>query len=83
MVINVPLYGGHRASQAVLLVKNLPAKAGDTRDVTLKSGFGRSLGVGNGNPLLPTQVFLLGKFYGHRSITGYNPWGHKDLDMTE
>ena len=82
MVINVPLYGGHRASQVVLLVKNLPAKAGDARDVTLISGFGRSLGVGNGNPLLPTPVFLLGKFHGHRSITGYSPWGCKDLDMT-
>ena len=31
----------------------------------------------------PTPVFLPGKFYGQRSLEGYNPWGHKELDMTE
>ena len=33
------------------MVKNLPASAGDTRNAGLISGLGRSLGVGNGNPL--------------------------------
>ena len=33
------------------LVKNLPADAGDTRDVDLMPGLGRSPGGGNGNPL--------------------------------
>ena len=33
------------------LVKNLPASAGDTRDVGLIPGSGKSLGGGNGNPL--------------------------------
>ena len=83
MVINVPLCGGHRASQVVLVVKNLPAKAGDAREVSLILGLGRSPGVGNGNALSPTPVFLPGKFHGQRSITGYSPWGHKDLDATE
>ena len=32
------------------VVKNLPADAGDTRDVGSVPGLGRSLGVGNGNP---------------------------------
>ena len=40
-----------RASQVVLVVKNLPASAGDIRDVDLIPGLGRSPGVGNGNPL--------------------------------
>ena len=31
----------------------------------------------------PTPVFLPGKFHGHRSLAGYSPWGHKDLDTTE
>ena len=31
--------------------KNLPANAGDTGDMGLISGLGRSRGVGNGNPL--------------------------------
>ena len=35
----------------VLVVKNLPANAGDTRDVGLILGLGRSPGEGNGNPL--------------------------------
>ena len=33
------------------MVKNLPAIAGDTREVGLIPGSGRSLGVGNGNLL--------------------------------
>ena len=33
------------------VVKNLPANSGDTRDMGLIPGSGRSLGVGNGNPL--------------------------------
>jgi len=31
----------------------------------------------------PTPVFLPGKFHGQRSLEGYNPRGHKELDMTE
>ena len=31
----------------------------------------------------PTLVFLRGKFHGQRSLVGYRPWGHKELDMTE
>ena len=33
------------------VVKNLPADAGNARDVGLISGLGRSPGEGNGNPL--------------------------------
>ena len=44
------------ASQVVVVVKNLSAIAGDTRDVTLIPGSGRSPGEGNGNPL---QYFCL------------------------
>ena len=39
------------ASQVVLVVKNLPANAGDTRDVGFIPGSARSPGRGNGNPL--------------------------------
>ena len=31
----------------------------------------------------PTPVLLPGKFHGQRSLVGYSPWGHKELDMTE
>ena len=39
------------ASQMVLVVKNLPANAGDIREAGLIPGSGRFPGVGNGNPL--------------------------------
>ena len=39
------------ASQVVLVVKNLPANAGDIRDVGSIPGSGRSPRGGNGNPL--------------------------------
>ena len=32
---------------------------------------------------LPTPVFLPGESHGQRSLAGYSPWGHKELDMTE
>ena len=44
-------WGRGRASQVVLMVKNLPAYAGDTRDEGSMPGLGRSAGTGNGNPL--------------------------------
>ena len=39
------------ASQVVLVVKTLPANAGDIRDAGLTPGTGRSPGEGNGNLL--------------------------------
>ena len=42
---------GVRASQAALVVKNLPTSAGDVRDVGLIPGSGRSPGGGHGDPL--------------------------------
>ena len=39
------------ASQVVLMVKNLPADAGDTRDVGCIPGLGRSPGERKGDPL--------------------------------
>ena len=46
-----------KASQVVLGVKNLAAKAGNIRDMGSIPGLGRSPGEGNGNPL---QYFCLG-----------------------
>ena len=41
----------HGASQVALVVKNLPANAGDIRDVGSIPGLGISPGGGNSNPL--------------------------------
>ena len=40
-----------RASQVALVVKNLPASAGDGRNMDSIPGSGRSPGEGNGDPL--------------------------------
>ena len=32
--------------------------------------------------LEPTPVFLSGEFHVQRSLAGYRPWDHKELDMT-
>ena len=31
----------------------------------------------------PTSVFLLGKLHRQRRLADYNPWGHKESDMTD
>ena len=31
----------------------------------------------------PTPVSLTGEFHGQRSLAGYSPWGHKELDTTQ
>ena len=32
---------------------------------------------------LPTPVVLPGKSHGQRGLTGYSPWGHKELDPSD
>ena len=55
---------------------HLPINAGDA-----------GLIPGSGRPLekewQPTPVFLPETSHGQRSLAGYSPWGHKELDMTE
>ena len=53
-----------RASQVALVVKNLPANAGDVRDTGSIPESGRSPGEGNGNPL---QYSCLENSLGRRS----------------
>ena len=54
-------------------------------------GLGRSPGEGKDYPpqipwrreRLPTPVFLPGEPHGQRSLAGYSPWGHKELDLVK
>ena len=57
--------------------KESVCSAGDLSSIL---GAGRSAGEGNGNPL---QYSCLENPHGQRSLTGYSPWGHKELGMTE
>jgi len=49
-------------------------------DLGLIPELGRSSGRGHGNPL---QYSWLENPHGQRSLPGYSPWGHKELDTTE
>ena len=62
------------------MVKNLPSNAGDSRDMGLIPESGRSP---RGEPWQPIPVFLPGESHGQTSLVGYNPWGRKELNMTE
>ena len=59
-----------RGSQVALVVKNLPANAGDIRDTGSIPGSGRFPGGGHGKP---TAVFLPGESHGQGSLAGYSP----------
>ena len=63
-----------------MLVKNLPANTGDTRDMALIHGLGRSPGEGNGNLL---QYSCLENPYGQRSLVGYRLRGCKESGRIE
>ena len=39
--------------------------------------------IPQGREWLPTPVFLPEEFHGQRSVAGYSPWVHKELDLTE
>ena len=67
------------ASQVMLVVKNLPASAGDL-EIHVRS-------LGQEDPpeeaWPPTPVVLPGESYGQRRLVAYSPLGHKELDKTE
>ena len=56
------------------VVKNLPAKAGDTRDTGLIPGSGRFPEI---RKRQPAPVFLPGESHGQRSLAGCSPWCHR------
>ena len=57
------------ASQVALVMKKLPARAGDLIGASLIPRSGRSLEEG----MQPTPVFLPGEPHGQRSLEGYSP----------
>ena len=66
-------------SQVAIVVKNMPANAGDLKDMGSFPGLGRSPGGGHGNPLqysCPENPM-------DKEPDGFSSWGHKESDMTE
>ena len=68
------------ASWVALVVKNPPARAGDTRDMGTILGSRRSPGGGNGNPL---QYSCLENPMDRGAWQATVHGDHKELDMTE
>ena len=64
------------ASLVAQMIRNLPV---------MWETWVRSLGWEDplGREWQPTPVFLLGEFPGQKSLVGYSPYGHKELDVTE
>ena len=60
------------------MVKNPPANAGHAEDAGSVPGSARSPGV-----MATHYSMLAGKSHGQRNLAGYNPWGHKESDITE
>ena len=58
------------------MVKNPFANVGDSKDMGLIPGSGRS-------PRIPTPGFLPVKSHGQRSLLGYSPWRLKESDTTK
>ena len=58
------------------MVKNLPATAGEVRDLSLVPGSGRSPGVGNGNPLQYSCLEIFHEEAGRLQSMGPQRVGH-------
>ena len=71
---------GQKTSQVGLVVKHLPANAGDIRDTSSILRSGRSPGGEHGNPL---QYSCLENPHGQRNLVGFSPRAHRELDVTE
>ena len=67
-------HGTQWASQVALVVRNLPANAGDIRDMSSIPGLERSPEGRHGNLL---QYSCLENPHGQRSLAGYSPFSHK------
>ena len=69
------------ASRVVVVIKNPSANPRDTGESGSIARSGRSAGGGKGNPL--QNSCLENSMDRGRSLAGYSPWGHKELDITE
>ena len=77
-IVSTCCHISHQVSQVVLVLKNLPANAGDVRDVVLIPRSGRSPGGGSGNPLYSCLENLMDR--GTRQATTH---GVSQSDTTE
>ena len=62
------------------MIKNQSANAGDIKKCWLDPWVRK---IPWRRTWQSTPVFLPGESHGQRSLAGYSPWGHKQLDTTE
>ena len=72
-------YSGLPSVWASLVAQMVKESACHVEELGSIPGFGCSPGGGHCNPL---QFSCLETPHGQRSLVGYSPWGHKELDMT-
>ena len=72
----------YKTSQVVLVVKDLPANAGDARDTGLIPEVRK---IPLEKEMAPHSSIRdwSQKSHGQRSLAGYSPWGHRESDTTE
>ena len=70
----------YRASQVALVVQNLPANAGDVRDMSSIPGSGRSPAGRHSNPL---QYSRLKNPMDKRSLANYGPNSRKETEIAK
>ena len=68
------------ASQVSLVVKHLPASAGNVRDVGFDPWVGK---IPWRRGWQPTQVFLPRECHGQRSLAGHSAWARTQSDTPE
>ena len=76
-VVISPRLNSRRASQVALVVKNLPASVGRHKRWKFSPGVGK---IPWKRARQSTPVVLLGESHGQRSLVGYSPWGHIELE---
>ena len=62
------------------MLKNLPANAGDLRDASLIPGVGKIPWMRAQEPI---PVLLPAESHRQKSLAGFNPVDHRQLDTTE
>ena len=64
------------------MVYHLPTNA-EMQEMLVPFSLGREDPLEQDRKWQPTPVFLPRKYNGHRSMVGYSPWSHKELDTVE
>ena len=80
IICHVAIISLNRASQVMLVVKNLPANARRRKRPGFQPWVGK---IPWKRQWQPTPLFLPGESNGQRSLAGCSPWGHTDSDTTE